>query len=48
MQFFGTKLAKKFVAEGRCADLVLDNNILAQISDLNDLVDGLKILAVVY
>ena len=32
------------VAEGRCADLVLGNNVLAQVPDLNDFVEGLKIL----
>ena len=31
-------------AEGRCADLVLGNNVLAQVPDLNDFVEGLKIL----
>ena len=30
--------------EGRCADLVLGNNVLAQVPDLNDFVEGLKIL----
>ena len=31
-------------AEGRQADLVLGNNVLAQVPDLNDFVEGLKIL----
>ena len=31
-------------SEGRCADLVLGNNVLAQVPDLNDFVEGLKIL----
>jgi SAM-dependent methyltransferase len=44
VQFFGTKLAKELAAEGRCADLVLGNNVLAQVPDLNDFVEGLKIL----
>jgi len=44
VQFFGTQLAKKLAAEGRCADLVLGNNVLAQVPDLNDFVEGLKIL----
>ena len=30
--------------EGRTADLVLGNNVLAQVPDLNDFVEGLKIL----
>jgi len=44
VRFFGTKLAKELAAEGRCADLVLGNNVLAQVPDLNDFVEGLKIL----
>jgi hypothetical protein len=44
VRFFGTKLAKKLAAEGRCADLVLGNNVLAQVPDLNDFVEGLKIM----
>ncbi len=44
VQFFGTQLAKQLVAEGRAADLVLGNNVLAQVPDLNDFVEGLKIL----
>jgi SAM-dependent methyltransferase len=42
VRFFGTKLARELVAEGRCADLVLGNNVLAQVPDLNDFVEGLK------
>jgi SAM-dependent methyltransferase len=44
VQFFGAGLAKELAAEGRCADLVLGNNVLAQVPDLNDFVEGLKIL----
>jgi SAM-dependent methyltransferase len=44
VQFFGTQLAKQLAAEGRSADLVLGNNVLAQVPDLNDFVEGLKIL----
>jgi hypothetical protein len=44
VEFFGTRLAKQLVAEGRSADLVLGNNVLAQVPDLNDFVAGLKIL----
>ena len=35
---------EELAAEGRCADLVLGNNVLAQVPDLNDFVEGLKIL----
>ena len=44
VRFFGTELAKELAAEGRCADLVLGNNVLAQVPDLNDFVEGLKIM----
>jgi SAM-dependent methyltransferase len=44
VRFFGTKLAKELAGEGRCADLVLGNNVLAQVPDLNDFVEGLKIM----
>jgi SAM-dependent methyltransferase len=44
VQFFGADLAKQLIAEGRAADLVLGNNVLAQVPDLNDFVEGLKIL----
>jgi SAM-dependent methyltransferase len=44
VQFFGTQLARELAASGRCADLVLGNNVLAQVPDLNDFVEGLKTL----
>ena len=44
VRFFGVPLAKELAAEGRCADLILGNNVLAQVPDLNDFVEGLKIL----
>jgi SAM-dependent methyltransferase len=44
VEFFGTRVAKVLAAEGRCADLVLGNNVLAQVPDLNDFVEGLKLL----
>ena len=44
VQFFGTKLAQQLASEGRSADLVLGNNVFAQVPDLNDFVEGLKIL----
>src|ERR1700732_3239006 len=44
VKFLGTQLANELAAEGRCADLVLGNNVLAQVPDLNDFVEGLKIL----
>ena len=44
VRFFGVELATELAAQGRCADLVLGNNVLAQVPDLNDFVEGLKIL----
>jgi SAM-dependent methyltransferase len=44
VKFFGTRLAEELVSEGRSADLVLGNNVLAQVPDLNDFVEGLKVL----
>jgi len=44
VQFFNTKLAKELAAQGRCADLLIGNNVLAQVPDLNDFVEALKIL----
>jgi 2-polyprenyl-3-methyl-5-hydroxy-6-metoxy-1,4-benzoquinol methylase len=44
VRFFGTELAKELAAQGRHADLVLGNNVLAQVPDLSDFVEGLKIL----
>ena len=44
VRFFGVELANELAAQGRRADLVLGNNVLAQVPDLNDFVEGLKIL----
>jgi hypothetical protein len=44
VKFFGTQLAEELASEGRSADLVLGNNVLAQVPDLNDFVEGLKVL----
>ncbi len=44
VEFFGVELAKRLAGEGRCADLIAGNNVLAQVPDLNDFVEGLKIL----
>ncbi len=42
--FFGAELATKLAREGRGADLIVGNNVLAQVPDLNDFVAGIKIL----
>jgi SAM-dependent methyltransferase len=44
VRFFGTALAQELIRDGRAADLVIGNNVLAQVPDLNDFVEGLKIL----
>ena len=44
VRFFGTQVATELAAQGRSADLALGNNVLAQVTDLNDFVEGLKIL----
>jgi SAM-dependent methyltransferase len=43
-EFFGTELAERLIREGRPADLVVANNVLAQVPDLNDFVAGIRIL----
>jgi SAM-dependent methyltransferase len=44
VRFFGAELARELVAEGRSADLIAGNNVLAQVPDLNGFVEGLRIL----
>ncbi len=44
MEFFGTELASRLTADGQAADLLIGNNVLAQVPDLNDFVAGMKIL----
>jgi C-methyltransferase C-terminal domain/Putative zinc binding domain/Methyltransferase domain len=43
-EFFGVELAERLVAEGRRADLLVANNVLAQVPDLNDFVAGMRVL----
>lgn len=44
VKFFGCQIARQMVAEGQAADLVIGNNVLAQVPDLNDFVGGIRIL----
>ena len=44
VRFFGTQAAQELADDGKRADLVLGNNVLAQVPDLNDFVEGLKVL----
>jgi len=41
-KFFGRNLAQDLVAEGKKADLIVGNNVLAHVPDLNDFVQGMK------
>ena len=40
--FFGRALADRLVAEGRQADLLIANNVLAHVPDLNDFLSGMQ------
>ena len=44
VEFFGEESAKRLASEGKMADLIAGNNVLAQVPDLNDFVAGLKVL----
>ena len=44
VEFFGRELASRLVREGRQADLLVANNVLAHVPDLNDFVAGMKLL----
>jgi hypothetical protein len=44
VRFFGEALAHELLAEGKKADLLIGNNVLAQVPDLNDFVKGMKTL----
>ena len=41
VEFFGLKLAQRLKSEGRQADLIIGNNVLAQVPDLNDFTAGM-------
>ena len=42
--FFGVETAKKLVADGTKANLLLGNNVLAHVPDIKDFVAGMKII----
>ncbi len=44
VKFFGREMATELAADGKLADLLLGNNVLAQVPDLNSFVAGMKIL----
>lgn len=44
VEFFGQECARQLLAQGKQADLVIANNVLAHVPDLNDFIAGIKIL----
>jgi SAM-dependent methyltransferase len=44
VRFFGAELARELAAEGKQADLLAGNNVLAHVPALNDFVKGIRIL----
>jgi C-methyltransferase-like protein/putative zinc binding protein/methyltransferase family protein len=42
--FFGVETARRLVSEGLHADLLIGNNVLAHVPEINDFVQGLKLL----
>jgi len=43
-EFFGARLAKSLVADGKQADMIVANNVLAHVPDINDFVVGFTLL----
>jgi len=44
VRFFGYQAGQEMVANGQTADLVIGNNVLAQVPDLNDFISGIRIV----
>jgi hypothetical protein len=44
VKFFGRELGAELAAQGKAADLVMGNNVLAQVPDLNSFVAGIRAL----
>lgn len=44
VEFFGAQCAGRLAAQGRRADLIVANNVLAHVPALNDFVEGIRIL----
>jgi SAM-dependent methyltransferase len=44
VRFFGIETARELAAEGTQADLILGNNVLAQVVNLNSFVEGIRII----
>ena len=43
VKFFGTQTARELAQDGKQADLLIGNNVLAHVPDLNDFVAGMKL-----
>lgn len=43
-EFFGRRLAKELEQDGKQADLIVGNNVIAHVPDLNDFVAGMQML----
>jgi SAM-dependent methyltransferase len=43
-EFFGIKLAEQLASADKSADLIIGNNVLAQVPDINDFVGGIRVL----
>ncbi len=44
VKFFGVQTAKELVVQGKQADLLIGNNVLAHVPELNDFIAGMKII----
>jgi 2-polyprenyl-3-methyl-5-hydroxy-6-metoxy-1,4-benzoquinol methylase len=44
VKFFGTQTAEELATEGKYADLLIGNNVLAHVPNMNDFVRGMKII----
>jgi len=44
IKFFGEQTARELVADGKQADLIIGNNVLAHVPNINDFVGGMKIV----
>ena len=44
VKFFGTETARELVTQGKQADLIIGNNVLAHVPDINDFVQGMQAL----
>jgi hypothetical protein len=44
VDFFGTRLAQELAGNGKRADLVVGNNVLAQVPEINDFLAGVRII----